>query len=326
VDDLKASHVMKWAIDDLVEWLKFMYEDHTPLKPSRGKRHDYIGMILDYAEKGKLKIIMTDYVQKMLKDFPFQQMLNKKANTPAAEHLYQVNPKGTKLGEERKEIFHTTVAKRLFVAKRARGDILPTIAFLCTRVQAPDEDDWKKLLRLLNYLNGTKSLFTTLEADKGARVNTKWHADSAFAVHDDMRSQTGGVLTLGKGAAQSLSSKQKINARSSTEAKLVAADDIMGPMPWTKHFPEAQGCNTDNTLHQDKQSAIKLEMNGKESSGKRTRHINIKYFFIKDVLDRGLAKLEFCPTDDMLADFNTKPLQGTKFKLFRKKIMNLQQQ
>lgn len=67
---------------------------------------------------------------------------------------------------------------------------------------------------------------------------------------------------------------------------------------------------------------MKLEMNGKMSSSKRTRHFNIKYFFITDLIARGEVSIEYCPTGAMIADFMTKPLTGQKFRDMRKAIMN----
>ena len=67
---------------------------------------------------------------------------------------------------------------------------------------------------------------------------------------------------------------------------------------------------------------MKLEMNGKFSSSKRTRHFNIKYFFINDLISRGEVSIEYFPTSAMIADFMTKPLTGQKFKVMRKEIMN----
>jgi hypothetical protein len=68
---------------------------------------------------------------------------------------------------------------------------------------------------------------------------------------------------------------------------------------------------------------MKLEINGKKSSGKRTRHFSIKYFFITDLIKRQEVKVDYCPTGSMLADYMTKPLIGIKFEKFRKDIMNL---
>ena len=78
-------------------------------------------------------------------------------------------------------------------------------------------------------------------------------------------------------------------------------------------------------MYQDNQSAILLENNGRASSSRRTKHLNIRYFFITDRIKKGELKIEYCPTDDMVADFFTKPLQGKKFIQFRKIIMNLKE-
>ena len=131
------------------------------------------------------------------------------------------------------------------------------------------------------------------------------------------------MLTLGQGAAISQSTGQKVNARSSTEAEIIAVDDGMGIMLWSRGFLEAQGVNVeDNILHQDNQSAILLETNGKASSSKRTRHLNIRHFFVTDQVKQGTLTIKYCPTDQMLADHFTKPVTGAKFQELWTKIMN----
>ena len=326
VDDLKVSHEDTAVVDEFIAWAQHKYEDSeiTKLKPSRGKIHDYLGITLDYSEKGKVKISMLDYIDKMLQEFPYMDQVKqlKRVATPAAEHLFTVNDKAEKLSEGMKEEFHTTVAKGLFLCKRARPDLQPTIPFLCTRVKDPDIDDWKKLLHMLKYLESTKDLVLTLEADKGDVLLCKWYPDAAFAVHSDFKSHTGAVLTLGKGAVNTLSAKQKLNTRSSTEAELVGADDTVTQAIWTKNFLEEQGYSSETTIYQDNTSAILLEKNGTESSSKHTRHINIRYYFIKDCIDKQHLTIEYCPTDDMIGDYPSKPLQGRKFKKHRRAMMN----
>ena len=140
-----------------------------------------------------------------------------------------------------------------------------------------------------------------------------------------MRSHTGGVLTLGGGGIINVSRKQKLTAKSSAEAELIAADDLANSILWTKYFLEEQGYGAKNTiLFQDNKSTMLLLNNGKASSSKRTRHLNIRYFFLSDRIANGELRIEFCPTDDMIADYFTKPLQGEKFRKFRKTIMNLE--
>ena len=133
----------------------------------------------------------------------------------------------------------------------------------------------------------------------------RWYTDASFAVHPDMKSHTGYIMTLGKGAVIASSTKQKINTKSSTESELVGADEATTPLLWSKWFMEEQGYNIKPIMYQDNQSSMKLEQNGKESSSKRTRHINIRYFFITDCIARKELKVEYCPTDDMIADYLT---------------------
>ena len=131
-------------------------------------------------------------------------------------------------------------------------------------------------------------------------------------------------MSMGKGMIQTMSTKQKLNTKSSTEAELVGVDDASGQVLWTRYFLEAQGYKVKaNVLYQDNQSAMLLEKNGMSSAGKRSRHINIRYFFIADRIGKNELSIEFCPTDDMIADFFTKPLQGKKFKKFRNLIMGI---
>ena len=66
-----------------------------------------------------------------------------------------------------------------------------------------------------------------------------------------------------------------------------------------------------------------LEKNGKASSSRRTKHVNVRYFFITDRSKNGDLSIEYCPTDDVVADFYTKPIQGGKFIHFRNIIMNI---
>ena len=87
---------------------------------------------------------------------------------------------------------------------------------------------------------------------------------------------------------------------------------------------KAQGYRIlDNVLFQDNKSSILLEKNGKASSRKRTKHINIQYFFITDRVAQGDVSLVWFPTGDMIGDFMTKPLQGAIFRKFRYQIMGV---
>jgi hypothetical protein len=292
------------------------------MKVCRGKVHEYLGMTLDFSTMGKVKVTMFPYIKSMVDDFTALHPTSKTSATPAAEHLFKVRDDAILLDEQASQTFHTFVAKALFATKRARPDIHTVVAFLTTRVMTPDEDDWKKLVRMIQYLQGSLQLPLTLEADNFNIV--KWWVDGAYGVHPDCRSQTGGTASLGKGSIISTSLKQKLNTRSSTETELVAADDMMPHLCWTNYFLQCQYYHVLGTvMYQDNKSAILLETNGKRSSSKRTKHINIRYFFITDRIQNQELNIEYCPTGLMIADFFTKPLQGKKFLEFRSAIMNL---
>ena len=94
-------------------------------------------------------------------------------------------------------MFHTTISKSLFICKRERHDIQPTVPFLCNISKEPYEYDWKKLLRMIRYLQEKQGEKLTLNINDITMV--EWYADAAFVLHTDMKSHTGGVLTMGEG-------------------------------------------------------------------------------------------------------------------------------
>ena len=118
------------------------------------------------------------------------------------------------------------------------------------------------------------------------------------------------------------STKHKINTRSSTESELVGVNDRKSLISWTQYFLNHQGYEVrDNIIFQDNISTMLLERNGKATSERRTKHINVQYLFITDQISKGEVRVKWCPTKDMVADFLTKPLQGAMFKRFRDLIM-----
>ena len=150
----------------------------------------------------------------------------------------------------------------------------------------------------------------------------KTWVDVAFAVHKDYKSHTGNVISMGKGALYACSMSQKLNTTSTTESETVSASDCLGQTIWTMNFLECQGFKVcRNYYYQDNESAIRLEKNGIQSAGKRSRHIDIRFFFIKDQIKNGDIHLLYCPTEDMIADFFSKSFQGALFVRFCNMIM-----
>ncbi|KAL7572571.1 hypothetical protein ACA910_000390 [Epithemia clementina (nom. ined.)] len=129
---------------------------------------------------------------------------------------------------------------------------------------------------------------------------------------------------MGRGCPINISAKQKINTSSSTEAELVGLNDALSLILCVRNFLEAQGYQiSDNIVYQDNMSTIKLAKNGRKSSGKKARHIEIRYFFIMDHVKQGKINVQYCPTENIVADFFTKTLQGAIFRKLRAMLMNL---
>jgi hypothetical protein len=218
--------------DEFHVWCENIYGSNKVghVKVVRGKKHNYLAMILDFSTPGAMKLDMRYYITSMIGEFPY----NIKAimTTPWTEKLFKVNDESKKLEEERRAIFHNFIMKAMFLCKRARPGVNPAIGFLSSRVREPSEGDWNKLLKVLGFLNGTIDDVLTLEADNTQTMS--WYIDAAFAVHTNMKSHTGAILTMGKGAIISDSLKQKVNVRSSTESEIVGVDDEISKVIWAK--------------------------------------------------------------------------------------------
>ena len=316
VDDTKVSHKDPKVVDKVLASMEGCFNKMTI---KRGKSHTFVGIDFTLNKNGTVSIFMKDYINECIDVFG-RNDIKKKASTPARHDLFDTNEKSNKIDSKRAEIFHHIVAKLLYVSKRARLDIETTISFLCTRVTKCDEDDWEKLRRLLGYLKNTLELPRIIGADSLSLMRS-W-ADASFAVHRDMKSHTGGTSSFGIGVVHSKCSKQKINTKSSTEAEIVAASDYISHTIWIANFMKDQGYPISKKFfYQDNKSAIQVEKNGRMSSSERSRHINIRFFSIKDVLEREGIDIKHCGTEKMIADYFTKPLQGLLFTEIRYIIM-----
>ena len=315
VDDNKLSHEDKDVVEDI---LKLLSQEFGELTIQRGPVYDFLGMEIEFVEGNRVKILMKNQIQEAIHDFG--EVISRKAATPATRDLHVIREDAEQLDERRSEIFHSVTMKLMYIGKRARPDIETAVGFLSTRVSKSDVDDWNKLKRVLQYLYGTIDMPRYVGADNFVDLHT-W-VDAAYAVHPDMRSQTGGCMSYGQGIIHGKSTKQKLNTKSSTEAELVGISEYLPYNIWTTMFMEAQGYKLmSNTIYQDNQSTIRMAKNGRNSCTGNSRHINIRYFFVKDRVDKDECTIEYCPTMHMLADFFTKPLQGQLFRVMRDTIM-----
>ena len=105
---------------------------------------------------------MLDYIDQLINEMPLE-LTSGSSVTPAGNHLFTMHPKAKSLPSEKAELFHHLTAKLLCLCKQTRLDLQTTVAFLTTRVQNPNENDWKKLAQCLCYLHMTRLLPLILE-------------------------------------------------------------------------------------------------------------------------------------------------------------------
>ena len=272
VDDCKVSHADPEVVTDFIDSLKPHFGELTT---SRGRKHTFLGINFEMTENGYVELEMKEQQKEAIQSFG--EDVSGVAVSPARYHLFNVRDNATPLSEEKADIFHSVVAKMLYIMKRVRPDLEPTVAFLSTRVSCSTEDDWIKLKRLMEYVNSTLDDKRIIGANGLSSLQT-W-IDAAYAVHPNMRSHTGGCMSLGVGTLHAKSSKQKLNTKSSTEAELVGVSEYLPYNIWLVNFLKEQGYPLEtNDLLQDNQSAMRMEKNGRNSCTGNSRHIDIRYF------------------------------------------------
>ena len=182
---------------------------------------------------------VVSHIQDAINTFTSIGTLNGCRPTSAAKaDLFSVDIQSPLVDNDKQKIFQTVVAKLIFIATQTRMDILPALLFLCTHQGKATAEDWQKLRRLMQYLDDTKMIPHNIGADSLLRFHT--FVDIAYAVHDNIKSHTGCVLSLGCGAIYAKSGRQSLNVKSSTEGEILGTSDSHGHPIWTTHFLESQ--------------------------------------------------------------------------------------
>jgi hypothetical protein len=304
VDDLLVTSKLESAVESAITLIESNFQS---VSVTRGLKHSYLAMNLLIGKNG-IDVDMIGYLDKMLEG----RQTGKKVSTPASDELFNIDELAQRLSAPESKVFHSDVAKLLYVAKRTRLEILTAVSFLCSRVSQPGTDDQAKLQRLFDYLANTKLAVLHLRA--GGEVNLVAHIDASFATHADGTSRTGVVLVMANVGIAGWSGKQKLVTKSSTEAEIVGLSDGLTHVLWAREFLTSQGHDVSPVLtYQDNEGVLSLMKTGRANKH-RTKHLNVRYFFAKDRVEKGEIILEHLPTEHMIADLLTKPVVGETFK------------
>jgi hypothetical protein len=216
-----------------------------------------------------------------------------------------------------------------YVAKRTRPDILFAVSFLATKSLEPTMELFDKAKRILSYLKATKDLKLTHVCNNDTNKEKRLlfaFVDASYAIHDDMKGHTGILIFDECGNLLFASSvKQKMMGKSSTDAEIIAVHSTMNIIEEMKDLhEELNGSSAPVCLYQDNLSAKFLMENG-DSSSDKSKHMKIRYFYIKEKVDESIINIQYKDTKRMWADLLTKPITNKKhFNECRSIIMNCQ--
>jgi hypothetical protein len=192
VDDLMGLCANDFKLTKLSCYLANVYGPKLTMHTNT--KHKYLGINFEFETNRNLQVSMVGYLKGMIERFP--ELIVGKVATPAGDRLFDIRDEkeARLLEEERVSAFHHTMAQLLLMAKRARRNIKTAVAFLTTRVKAPDEDDWGKLKQVLQYLNRTKYLKLIISVSNLGIL--KWYVDGSHNVDWDRKGHAGAIFTL----------------------------------------------------------------------------------------------------------------------------------
>ena len=269
VDDNCINHVSDGVLDMVIGAIEAKFGK----KLTRGNEHVFLGMNLRLPGDGTIRIKVKEYIEEAIAWFG--EKLTRSAVTPATKQLFVLDPNAKVPPESRRERLRSIVGQLLRVCKRGRSDVDLSVAYLCTRASKSTTNDWKKLRRLLHFLQTTTYDERIISAHSLKELYT-W-VDASYAVHPDMR-RTGGTMSLSRGVIHTKSSKQKLNTKSSIESEVVGTSEYLPHNGWTELYMAAQGNKlSSNIFFQDNTSSMKLEKNGRSSCGQKSRHIDVRF-------------------------------------------------
>lgn len=273
-----------------------------------------------------IKLDQELYVSKMLEKYNLTQC--KVARTPAAQNngaQEDDRDGGSKPVELLK--YQELVGSLLYAAISTRPDIAYAVNRLTRQMQAPLQRHWKAAQRVLRYLAGTKQV--GLQFGRTSRRQTDAVSIHAFSDADwgsdqtDRKSVTGWIAYVNGDPVSWASKKQSTVAQSSCEAELYAASAATNELLWLRSLLSELGLKSQgpSTLHVDNQGAIEVAKHGVKSD--RTKHVDIKYHHITDMIEKQLVRVEWVSTQEQQADIMTKALAVQSFDKLRNAIMHV---
>jgi len=300
-------------------------ERFGPMTFNEGTAHNYVGMHLQVmqdhsifaSQPGHIKNLLANYESWRKESDPkFKYKDYKTPSSPDLMEMKKVDPDNLDL-DLRKAVL-TFVYTALYIATRTRPDIMFPVVVLASLVSSPPDGIIKHLDRLFGYLNASSTrgvLYGAMD------TNMMLMADVAYAIHQDGKSHTGVVITMGGSPVSIKSSKQKLVTLSSTEAELEGVVTVLKQaQPIRRLLEELELLQDPATVLQDNKSTITIAQNGEGYSGK-SKHFRVRYGAVAEQYVNGEITFDHLDTERMTADILTKPGGGSNFTDLRNELV-----
>ena len=310
----------------------------------------YLGMNVRYDKDKKiLEIDQTEMIEGLLSKSNMSE--SKSISTPMYDNKvmtrsdqpkeklkevelnFQINGNKVELRKKTEEIknemklmnkvpFRSILGSLSHITRMTRCDIMYATFYLSRHQIDPGLAHWKGLKRVLRYLQGTRNV--KIKANENA-PKFEMFCDSDNGGDPDEGKSTTGIIACMHGIPILTKSKvQRLNAKSSTNAEIIALCDAVEEMVYIKNLTKELDITIDPTIQVDNQPAIDTMINRKMVKG--NKHIMNRYYFVKDYYQKGIVNLKYVPTKENLADILTKPVKKDVFEYLRGKILGTETQ
>ena len=266
----------------------------------------YLGIQIDILNDNSIFIHQTTYIRHVLEKFGMSECKTVKTPIETISNL-----KNYDSVEKSNLNYREVVGSLMYLAQVTRPDICFPVSFVSRYLDNPTAVHFTMVKRILRYLKGTADM-GLLYGDGGSQ-KLDCYSDSDFG-NDVLsrRSMSGVLLKLGNNPVIWSSRRQNVVALSTTEAEYIAASEAVKEMIWLRRMVNEIFKKTIRpVLFVDNQSSIKLIKN--PEFHRKTKHIDVKYHFVREKYDEKIFEIVYVPTDEQQADVFTKALTNTLF-------------